>query len=129
MGEGMDVHGVFARCLVSRGNVETERFDWGEITWMDNADLTGTEALTVGMVVIRAGASNPPHLHPNCDEALYLLQGDLRHSVGDATFALKAGDLIHIPRGVRHHAESVGVDDARMVVCYNTGRREVVGEF
>jgi quercetin dioxygenase-like cupin family protein len=125
----MDMQGALTRFVVPGGEVETERFDWGEITWMDSADLTGCETLTVGMVTINSGASNPALYHPNCDEALYLLQGELRHSVGDAMFTLKAGDLIHIPRGERHHAESVGTEPARMLVCYNTGRREVVGEF
>lgn len=124
--DDMDPQHGFARCLVRGAAVETQRFDWGDITWMDSAELTGNEALTVGVVNIHAGAANPPHHHPNCDESLYLLEGELRHFVGDAAFDMKAGDLIHIPRGVSHHAESVGRETARMVVSYNTGRREVV---
>jgi len=125
----MDMQNALARCVVDGNTVETERFDWGEITWLDSAELTGSETLTVGLVTIHAGASNPRHYHPNCDEALLLLQGELRHSVGEEVFPLKAGDLIHIPRGAWHDARSVGAEAARMVVCYNTGRREVVGEF
>ena len=33
------------------------------------------------------------------------------------------------PRGVRHRAYNPGAADCKMVVVYNTGRREVVGEF
>jgi quercetin dioxygenase-like cupin family protein len=125
----MDVHGKMLAHVISADEVETERFDWGQITWLDCAALTGSETLTVGMVYIYPGATNPPHTHPNCDESLVLLQGELRHTIGDEVFDLKAGDLIHIPQGKRHQAESVGWEPARMMVCYNTGRREVVGEF
>ena len=62
---------------VVRGDAAaTEQYDWGTITWLDSAALTGG-ALTVGRVRIEAGASNPRHRHPNCEEALYLLAGAL----------------------------------------------------
>jgi quercetin dioxygenase-like cupin family protein len=102
--------------------------DWGSITWHDNAALTGNQVLTVGVVVIKAGLANPAHQHPNCDEALYLLSGRLRHTLGDAEYVLEPGDLIHIPRGVMHRAYSIGDEDAKMIVAYDSGRREVKGE-
>lgn len=117
------------RYVVRSAEVETKKFEWGEITWLDNAELTGSETLTVGIVVINPGMSNPEHHHPNCDETLLLLEGELVHSVGEESYTLRPGDLIHIPVGVRHKAKSTGQVPAKMVVTYNTGRREVVGEF
>lgn len=117
------------RYVVESGSTPTLHFPWGEITWMDNAEITGTELLTLGVVRINAGRSNPEHHHPNCDEILYVTEGELVHTLGDREFTLCAGDMIHIPRGVRHRAYNQGAVDCRMVVVYNTGRREVVGEF
>ncbi|MFB6173259.1 MAG: cupin domain-containing protein [Halobacteriales archaeon] len=113
--------------LVVRGeDVETERYDWGEIVWLDEAALTGTDALTVGEVTIHAGAANGEHYHPDCDEALYLLAGRLRHTLGDEVTTLAPGDLLHVPQGERHRAESIGDTDARAVIAYDTGHREAV---
>lgn len=116
------------RYVVRSSEVEPKKFDWGEITWLDSAELTGSETLTVGIVTIHPGMSNPEHYHPNCDETLLLLEGELVHTIGDESFTLGPGDLIHIPIGVRHRAKNTGDVPAKMVVSYNTGRRQFVGE-
>lgn len=104
---------------------ERQTFDWGEIVWLDSQDLTGTDSLTVGEVTIYPGEKNSEHYHPNCDESLYLLSGELEHSIGDETASLEAGELIHIPEGARHRATNTGSEDAVAVIVYDTGRREV----
>jgi quercetin dioxygenase-like cupin family protein len=93
---------------------------------MDSAEITGSEVLTFGVVQIEPGQANPEHLHPNCDEILYLLEGELLHTLGEEEIHLRAGDTIHIPQGVRHRARNPGTVPARMVVTYNTGRRQMV---
>lgn len=100
-------------------------FDWGHILWLDGAALTGGEGLTVGRVTIESGKANGEHYHPNCNEALYLLSGRLRHSLGEEETVLEPGDLLHIPRGERHAAESVGTADAVAVIAYDAADREV----
>lgn len=117
------------RFVTRSTEIETQQHNWGTISWHDSAELTGSETLTVGIVEIHAGKSNPVHQHPNCDEVLYLLTGKLIHSIGDTeSVEMEPGDLIHIPKGVKHAARSVGDVAAKMLVAYNTGRREVVGE-
>ena len=124
-----DIAGALTRHVVEKGSTETQRFEWGEITWMDNAEITGSETLTLGVVQINSGKGNPEHHHPNCDEILYVTEGALMHTLDDREYTLGGGDMIHIPRGVRHRAFNSGPADCRMMVVYNTGRREVVGEF
>lgn len=100
-------------------------FDWGHILWLDSVELTGGEGLTVGRVTIERGESNAEHYHPNCNEALYLLSGRLRHSLGGEETVLEPGDLLHIPQGEPHAAESIGTADAVAVIAYDTAEREV----
>lgn len=102
----------------------TQSFDWGEIEWMDNHDLTGCNTLTFGKVTIYPGEKNSEHFHSNCDEALYLLSGTLEHTIGDEKVTLTDGDLIHIPRGERHQATNPGEEEAIAVIAYDTGERE-----
>ncbi|MEX0777223.1 MAG: cupin domain-containing protein [Phycisphaeraceae bacterium] len=106
---------------------ELQRQDWGTLNWLASGALTGS-ALTLGRVVIRKGQSNPRHCHRTCEEALYLLAGRLRHSVGDHSVVLEPGDTLVIPAGVMHNALSLGDQDADMIVVYSSGQRDFVLE-
>jgi quercetin dioxygenase-like cupin family protein len=104
---------------------DRQTFDWGEILWLDSAELTTSDSLTVGKVTIYPDEQNDEHCHPNCDESLYLRSGELEHTVGDESITLTPGDLIHIPEGERHRATNTGSDDAVAVIVYDTGTRDV----
>ena len=70
-------------------------FDWGSIQWLVSGDLMNNAQITFGYVEIAPGQKNPKHYHPNSDEVLYLLEGELNHSLGDEVvarlFAIYAG--------------------------------------
>lgn len=101
--------------------------NWGSLTWFADKSILETTGLTVGRVVINKGMANPRHIHPNCEEVLYLLSGKLEHTLGDEKITLNAGDAILIPAGIAHNAVSVGDVDADMVVSYSSADRQVVG--
>jgi mannose-6-phosphate isomerase-like protein (cupin superfamily) len=44
----------------------------------------------------------PLHAHAHEDEVWYVLEGEIRFTVGDQTYALGAGSFAYIPRGVAH---------------------------
>ena len=97
--------------------------DWGSLMWLASDALTGS-GITVGRVTIKPGCANPRHAHDSCEEVLYLLQGQLSHSIGDETIDLVAGDTLVVPPGVMHHAVNHGEVDAEMIVAYNNGTRD-----
>lgn len=112
------------RYVTSGRQVEPTTFEWGTITWLDNYEMMGRDALTVGLVTFNPGARNSEHRHPNCDEAIYLLSGRLRHTLGSQETVLEPGDLLHIPQGEPHQGHNVGDGEAAALVMYDTGRRE-----
>jgi quercetin dioxygenase-like cupin family protein len=75
---------------------------------------------------LNAGQRNPRHLHPNCEELLYVIAGSCEHIVGATKVTLKAGDLIRIPRGVPHQAMVLGNEPFRSVVSYDSPDRQMV---
>lgn len=103
-----------------------QRFLWGSIQWLANDEMMPGSTLTFGFVQIAPGTKNPKHLHPNSDEVLYLLEGELDHSLGDEVHRLLPGMSIHIPVGVAHDAINRSDKMARMVVAYSTGDRQTV---
>ena len=103
-------------------------FLWGRITWLHSGE-TGAEGLTVGEVIINPGQSNAVHSHPNCEEVLYLISGELDHTCGDeGIYHLTPGMSIRIPKGVRHNARCTSAEPARMLVVYSSAYREVAEE-
>ncbi len=104
-------------------------FDWGSITWLHSGALSGSEEITLGEVVIRPGCANPMHTHANCEEALYLIEGELDHTCGDEpSHRLTPGSAICIQRGIPHNAKCVSDGQARMIVAYSSACREMQGE-
>jgi mannose-6-phosphate isomerase-like protein (cupin superfamily) len=48
------------------------------------------------------GFGPPIHIHHDCAEAFYVLEGEYVMYLDDSEFACPAGSFIFIPRGVRH---------------------------
>jgi quercetin dioxygenase-like cupin family protein len=100
--------------------------EWGALQWLVNNSLIPTSRITFGLVEIRPGCKNPKHYHPNCDEVLFLLEGELEHSLGADSIHLVPGTALHIGAGVAHDALNPGQTLARMIVAYSSGERETV---
>lgn len=107
---------------------QLQAFPWGAIRWLCNAQLQPGCEQTLGLVYINPGQNNGTHLHPNCEELLYVISGECQHSLDRETFSLRAGDLLRIPRGVRHGAVNRGWEPLRLLVCYSSPRRETEGQ-
>ncbi|WP_405059531.1 cupin domain-containing protein [Kribbella sp. NBC_01505] len=75
---------------------------------------------------VPAGGGPPPHAHPDEEETFYLLSGELEFLDGEETFLAKAGDFVHIPRGVRHRFHNIGNHAAKMLFFFTPGGVESV---
>jgi quercetin dioxygenase-like cupin family protein len=102
---------------------------WGSLRWLFDGARTPGTAMTLGVVEIAPGETNPRHFH-DCEEVLYLIEGELLHAVGDEWLRMRAGDAIRLPKGTPHQARNTGSGPARMVVAYDAPFRgfTVVGE-
>lgn len=116
------------RALVGLEDTELEEYPWGQIRWSANAELGGSDHLTVGRVDINPHSENPQHYHPNCDEVVYIVSGRITHLVGDESFPMTAGDATVIPKNVLHQAVNQEEETSVLLVTYDTGRRETVFE-
>jgi quercetin dioxygenase-like cupin family protein len=105
--------------------VEPLEFPWGWIRWLMNAEIDPDAEMTLGVASIKPHQSNPLHMHPNSAEYLHVLAGSLEHRLGDRWVTLKTGDTLRIPKGVVHTART-GEEACRVLVVYDTGRRQMV---
>ena len=107
--------------------VPSEAYPWGNIQWLVSKQANGAGALTLGHTVVEPGGRNPLHRHPNCEEVLYVVSGEIEHIVeGWPTVRMKAGEAIWIPRNVLHRAINVGAIDAELLVAFSSAERETV---
>ena len=73
----------------------------GTLAFLTVAAETGG-ALECALATLPYLESPPLHVHPDQDEALYVLQGTIRLQVGEAEHTLTAGDFAFIPWGIAH---------------------------
>ena len=82
--------------------------------------LTGN-AFTLTEDLVAPGGEPPPHFHENEDEAFYILDGELRVTVGDETFHATPGTFIFLPRRTPHHWQVLGGRPARFLALFTPG--------
>jgi quercetin dioxygenase-like cupin family protein len=96
----MDGTGVIVR---ARGEGERRWFYGGGLhTWKATAEETNS-AFLFFEDHMQQGKMTPDHIHPDADEVLYVLDGEIIvHVDGEGEYRLQQGDFVSAPRGVRH---------------------------
>ena len=72
-------------------------------------------SISVHEGVLGPGDTIPLHVHDEADQLLYVVDGELEVTVGEATFAARGGDLVSKPHGVPHGFANVGDRSARVL--------------
>ena len=64
------------------------------------------------------GRKPPAHVHTNCDEAFYVLDGEVEFSLGEATTVGRRDTFVLVPGGVAHTFGNAGTAQARLLVIH-----------
>lgn len=118
----MDVPSIESQ--VRRGvGASGEQREFGTVHWaVREGDPPGAET-TFGVATFIAGSSNAEHTHPNAEEVVYVLEGEVTHTLGDQRVTLRAGDLIVVPRDVPHRLINESGADMRAVIVFSAPDR------
>ena len=112
------------RNVIAADSANVAVMDWGQISWMVGAEEMPGAEQTFGVVTIQPGRRNPLHLHPNCEELLYVMAGTCDHRLGDELYQLRRGDVIRIPRGVQHGAQCTSAEPLVAVISCSSADRQ-----
>lgn len=107
---------------IIHGAGEGERrafFGGGVHTWKLTAEQTGG-AFFLFEDVMAAGKTTPLHRHPDADETIYVLDGEIMINVDGIESRLGPGAMSFVPRGVEH-ALLVVSDGARLLTMQMPG--------
>ena len=90
------------------------------VTVKVRAEDTGG-AYSVFEDLIPPGAGPVPHTHTKEDETIFVIEGELRAWLGGKQYDVKAGDFVHMPRGVRHYFKNVSEKPTKLLLSYTPG--------
>ena len=100
-------------------------FTFGDLAFRTLAPSVFSSAVSVFEVDLAAGClSGPLHVHDKEDGISYVLEGRLTFQVGDEISTASAGDVVQLPRAVRHTFWNAGPGPARALDIVTPGGLE-----
>lgn len=91
-----------SRRFVAAHEAEIERLEGKTHHWYFRDGLGDADSLVFVRARIERGAGHPFHTHPEMDEIIYVLSGEMTQWLEEDRRVLKPGDSIFIPRGMVH---------------------------
>ena len=88
--------------FVIASDTRLEVLDWGKLGWLSNPPNTGAEQLTVIDVNLDPGKGHDFHKHPDQEEVIYVVEGEVEQWLEQNKRVLKPGDSVFIPADVVH---------------------------
>jgi uncharacterized cupin superfamily protein len=64
------------------------------------------------------GRKPPPHIHTHCEEAFYVLDGEIEFFLGDDTVIGRPGSFVHVPGGVSHTFGNATAAASRLLIIH-----------
>ena len=91
-----------------------EVLDWGRLGWLCNPPTTGARDLTVIDVTLSPGKGHNFHRHPDQEEVILCVAGQVEQWVDQEKRILGPGDSAFIPKNVVHASFNVGDREATL---------------
>lgn len=79
-----------------------EKLDWGSLAWCCRPGGIGAKELVVIEVTLSPGGGHAFHQHPQQEEAIYVVEGQVEQWLDQEKRLLKRGDTVFIPAGTVH---------------------------
>lgn len=96
-------------------DAERETLDWGTLGWMSRPATTGASQLVVIEVNLLPGRGHNFHKHPDQEEVIYVLEGEVQQWLEQKSATLRPGDSIFIGADVVHASFNVSSAPARLL--------------
>ncbi len=81
-------------------------------------DRNGALSLYIGHLTIVPGGSVSTHIHPDTEEAMVIVEGNLEAILGDEVVTLGPGDTVLAPAGVKHGFVNRSQSNAALVAAF-----------
>ena len=106
------------------GAAPARRFGDSSIREHKLHDFPMSASMSAGLIRLAAGDFREPHWHPNSDEWLFVMSGNIRMTIVDgkgeaSRFDCGPEDVAFTPQGFGHYVENIGDTEAYVMVVHN----------
>lgn len=95
--------------------VERDQLDWGSLGWISRPASTNAKELVVIEVNFLPGFGHNFHKHPDQEEVIYVVEGEIEQWLEQSKKVLKSGDSIFIPADVVHASFNIADKPAKVL--------------
>jgi quercetin dioxygenase-like cupin family protein len=110
-----------------------EQLDWGVLGWLSRTPDTGAQQLVVIEVELMPGFGHNFHKHPDQEEVIYVVDGQIEQWLEKDSQVLSNGDSAFIAPNVVHASFNVSDKPAKLLAilgpCMGNGGYELVEVF
>jgi quercetin dioxygenase-like cupin family protein len=111
---------------------ERETLEWGTLGWMSRPTTTGARELVVIEVTLSPGRGHNFHKHPDQEEVIYVLEGEVEQWLEAERRVLHPGDAVFIQGNAVHASFNISTAPARLLAilgpCVGDGRSRAVAK-
>ena len=94
---------------------ESDVLDWGVMGWLSRPTTTGAKDLVVIEVTLDPTFGHNFHKHPDQEEVIYVVEGEIEQWLGTEMRILSVGDSVFIPADVVHASFNVSDRPAKVI--------------
>jgi oxalate decarboxylase/phosphoglucose isomerase-like protein (cupin superfamily) len=119
------------RFFITSDDVETLRFDWGDVAITVSPRASGATRFSAGIVTVKPGAGHARHNHPGAEEIIHVIAGTGEQMVEDEagtpiTQEVGPGCSIFVPESRFHSTLNTGSTPMTLYVVYTPAGPEEV---
>jgi quercetin dioxygenase-like cupin family protein len=101
--------------FISSTEVKREELEWGSLAWFSSPAASSSKDLVVLEVTLRPAGGHNFHRHPNQEELIYVIEGEIEQWVGQEKRVLRPGDSAFIGADVVHASFNVSDRNAKLL--------------
>lgn len=101
--------------FISSTEVKREQLEWGSLAWFSSPKASNAKDLVVLEVSLSPAGGHNFHKHPNQEEVIYVIEGEIEQWVEQQKRLLRPGDSAFIGANVVHASFNVSDRKAKLL--------------
>jgi quercetin dioxygenase-like cupin family protein len=101
--------------FISSIEVRREELPWGSLAWFSSPVASNAKDLVVLEVTLSPGGGHNFHRHPNQEEVIYVIEGEIEQWVDHDKRTLQPGDSAFIGKDVVHASFNLSELNAKLL--------------
>ncbi len=99
----------------SSAEVKREQLEWGSLAWLSSPSVSSSKDLVVIEVRLNPACEHNFHKHPNQEEVIYVVEGEIEQWVDQEKRILRPGDSAFIGADVVHASFNASKQNAKLL--------------